>query len=86
MKVFRLFTNNAKLQPCGHEYDFEWDLSGLPTARDIKGHTWMAAVEWTDPIRYSEMSPTFGKNPAHPSALFLTCRTLSQYKNWERKK
>ncbi len=43
----------------------------------------MAAVEWTNPIRYSELSPTFGKNSAHPSALFLTCRTLSQYNSWE---
>ena len=83
MKVYRLLIDSSKRQPGGHEYDFEWDISGLATARDLKGHTWMAAVEWSDPVRYSEESPTFGKNSAHPSALFLTCRTLSQYNSWE---
>ena len=38
---------------------------------------------WTDPIRCSEVSLTFGKNAAHPSALFLTWRTLSQFNTWE---
>ena len=79
MKVYRLLIDSAKPQPGGHEYDVDWDLSGLSTARDLTDHTRMAAVDWTDPIRYSEVSPTFGKNAAHPSALFLTCRTLSQY-------
>ncbi len=83
MKVYRLLIDSAKRQPGGHEYDFEWDLSSLSTARDLKDHTWMAAVEWMDPIRYSEVPPTFAKNAAHPSALFLTSRTLSQYNLWE---
>ena len=83
MKVYRLLIDSAKRQPGGHKYDFDWDLSGISTARDLKDHTWMVAVEWTDPIRYSEVSPTFAKNAAHPSALFLTCRTLSQYNTWE---
>ena len=83
MKVYRLLIDSAKRQPGGHEYDFEWDLSGLSTARDFKDHTWMTAVEWTDLIRYFEVSPTFGKNAAHPSALFFTCRTLSQFNQWE---
>ncbi len=85
MKVYRLLIDSSKRRPGGHEYDFEWNNSGLATARDLKGHTWMAAVEWTDPIRCSEESPTFGKNSAHPSALFLNCRNLSQYnsrKSW----
>ena len=43
----------------------------------------MAAVEWTDIIRYSEVSPTFNKNAAQSSTLFLTCRTLSKYNTWE---
>ncbi len=83
MKVYRLLIDNSNRQPGGHEYDFEWDLSGLTTARDLKRHTWMAAVEWSDPIRYSEESPTFGKNSEHSSALFLTCRMLSQNNTWE---
>jgi hypothetical protein len=37
----------------------------------------MAAVEWADPIRYSEMSPILGKSSAHHFSFFLTCRTLS---------
>ena len=83
MKVYRILVDSAKRKTGGHEYDFEWDLTGLSTARDLKGHTWMAAVEWADPIRYSEVSPTFAKNAAHPSALFLTCPSLSQYNTWE---
>jgi len=67
MKVYILLVDSAKRQPGGHEYDFEWDLSGLSTARDLKDHTWMATVEWTDPIRYSEMSPILEKMPhIHP--------------------
>ena len=83
MKVYRLLIDSAKRQPGGHEYDFNWDVSGLSTARDLKGHTWMAAVEWSDPVRYSEVSPTFGKNAANPSVLFLTCPTLSQHNTYE---
>jgi hypothetical protein len=45
MKVYRILVDSAKRQPGGHEYDFELDISGLATARDLKGHTWMAAVE-----------------------------------------
>jgi hypothetical protein len=44
MKVYRLLIDSSNRQPGGHEYDFEWDISGLATARDLKGHTWMAAV------------------------------------------
>ncbi len=44
MKVCRLLIDRSKRQPGGHEYDFEWDMSGLITARDLKCHTWMAAV------------------------------------------
>jgi hypothetical protein len=83
MKVYRILVDSAKRQPGGHEYDFELDISGLATARDLKGHTWMAAVEWNDPVKYSELSPTFAKSAAHPAALFLTCPTLSQYNTWE---
>ncbi len=83
MKVIRLFIDSSKRQPGRHKYDFEWGISGLTTARDLKGHTWMDTMERTDPIRYSEVSPTFDKNSSHPSALFLTCRTLSQYNLWE---
>ena len=72
MKVNRLLIDSSKGQPGGHEYDCEWDLSGLYTARDLKDHMWMAAVERADPIRYSEVSPSFEKNAAHHSAHFLT--------------
>jgi hypothetical protein len=83
MKVYRLLIDISKRQPGGNEYDSEWDISGLSTACDLKEHTWMGAVEWSDPFRYSEVFRTFGKNSAHLSALFLTCRTLSQYNTWE---
>ena len=83
MKVYRLLIDSSSRLPGGHAYDFEWDISGISTARDFKGHTWMTAVEWTGPSRYSKVSPTFAKNAAHPSALFLTCRTLSQYNTYK---
>ena len=66
MKVYRILVDSAKRQPGGHEYDFELDISGLAPSRDLKGHTWMAAVEWNDPVKYSELSTTFAKNAAHP--------------------
>jgi hypothetical protein len=56
MKVYRLIIDSTKRQPCGHECDFEWDLSGFTTTRDLRGQTWMVAAEWTDPIRYSEVT------------------------------
>ncbi len=56
MKVYRLLIDSSKRQPDGHDYNFEWDISGLATARDLKGNTWMDAVECLDPIRYSEVS------------------------------
>ena len=83
MKVYILLIDSAKRKSGGHEYDFEWDLPGLSTSRDLKEHTWITAVDWTDPIRYSEVSRTFGKNAVHPSTLFLTGRTLSRYNTWE---
>ena len=78
MKLYRLLIDSSKRQPGGHEYNFEWDLSVLSTARDLNDHTWMATVEWTDPIRYSEVPPTFGKNDAHLSTLFITCAGRSR--------
>jgi hypothetical protein len=79
MKVYRILIDNAELQPGGHEYDFKFDISGLAMARDLKGHTWMAAVEWNDPVKYSELSASFANYAALPVALFLICPTLSQY-------
>jgi hypothetical protein len=83
MKVYSILIENAKHQPDGHEYDFEFDISGLATARDLNRHTWMAAVEWNDPVKYSEVSPIFAKDPAHPAALFVTCPMLTQHNTWE---
>jgi hypothetical protein len=45
MKVYRLLIDRSKRLPGGHEYDFEWGISGLTTTRDLKGHPWMTAVE-----------------------------------------
>ena len=39
MKVYKIHIDNAKRQPGWHEYDFEFDIPGLATARDLKGHT-----------------------------------------------
>jgi hypothetical protein len=82
MKVYRIPVDSAGRQS-GHQYDFVWDLSGFSSARDLKGKTWMAAVEWCDVIRYSEESPTFASNSLQPSALFLTCPALTQHNTWE---
>ncbi len=49
MKVCRILVSIATRQS-GHQYDFQCDLPGFTTARGLKGHTWMAAVEWSDPI------------------------------------
>jgi hypothetical protein len=59
------------------------DLLGFTTARDLKGHTWMASVEWSDPLKYSEESPTFATHVLHPPILYLTCPELTQHNTWE---
>ena len=82
MKVYRITVDSAARQS-GHEFDFEWDLSGFSSARDLKGKTWVAAVEWCDVLRYSEESPTFASNSLHPSALFLTSPALTQHNTWQ---
>ncbi len=82
MKVYWITVDSAARQS-GHEFDFEWNLSGFISARDLKGKTWVAAVEWCDVIRYSEESPTFASNSLHPSALFLTCPKLTQHNTWQ---
>jgi hypothetical protein len=84
MKVYRILIDSAKRQPGGHEYDFEFDISRLATARDFKRHTWITAVEWNDPVKHSEVSPTFGKSHTHSAALFLPYPTLTQHITWER--
>ncbi len=78
MKVYRITVDSAARQS-GHEFDFEWDLSGFSSARDSKGRTWVAAIEWCDIIRYSEESPSYASNILHPSALFLPCTALTQH-------
>ena len=49
----------------------------------MKGNTLMAAVEWCDVVRYSEVILTFASNNLNPSALFLTCSALTQHNTWE---
>ncbi len=44
MKVYMITVDSAARQS-GNEFDFEWDLSGFSSARDLKGKTWVAAVE-----------------------------------------
>jgi hypothetical protein len=78
MKVYRIAVDTAERQS-GHESDFEWDLSGFSSVRDLKGKTWVAAVEWCDVIRYSEESHAFASNNLPPSALFLACPTLTHH-------
>ena len=39
MKVYILLFDRSNRLPGGHAYDFEWDISGLSTARDLKGNT-----------------------------------------------
>jgi hypothetical protein len=38
MKVYRIPVDSAARQS-GHEFDFQWDLSGFSSARDMKGKT-----------------------------------------------
>jgi hypothetical protein len=82
MKVYRIPVNSTARQS-GHQYDFQWDLSDSTTARDLKGHAWMAAVEWSDLIKYYEESPTFATHVLLPPALYLTCLELTQHNTWE---
>ncbi len=82
MKVYRIAVDSAARQS-GHEFDFEWGLSGFISACDLKGRTWVCAVEWWDVLRYFEESLTFATNSIHPSALFLTCPALTQQNIWQ---
>jgi hypothetical protein len=82
MKVYRITVDTAARQN-GHEFDFELELSGFSSASDLKGKTWVCAVECCDVIRYSEESPTFASGSLHPSALFLTCPALTQHNTWQ---
>jgi hypothetical protein len=43
MKVYRIPVDSAARQS-GHEFDFQWNLSGFSSSRDMKGKTWIAAV------------------------------------------
>ncbi len=81
MKVYRVLVYSAARQS-EHEFDFEWNISGFNSARDLWGKTLVAAVEWCDVLRYSEESPTFASNSLHPSALFLSCPALTQHNTW----
>ena len=82
MKVYRIPVDSAARQS-GHQYDSQWGLSGFTMARDLKGHTWIDDVEWSDPIKYSEESPTFATHVLRPPALYLTCPELTQHNTWE---
>ncbi len=82
MKVYRITVDSAARQS-GHEFDFEWDLSGFSSARDLKGKTWVVAVEWCDVLRFSEESHAFASSSLHPSALFLTYPALTQHNTWQ---
>ena len=44
MKVYGISVDSAALLS-GYEVNFQWNLSGFSSARDMKGKTWMAAVE-----------------------------------------
>jgi hypothetical protein len=81
---YRILVDSSR-RMSGHAFDFDYDISGLVTARDLVGKTWMAAVEWSDPVRYSESSPMFAKDVNAPSVVFLTCPTLAAnntYESW----
>ena len=39
MKVYRIPVDSAARQS-GHEFHFQWDLSGFSSERDMKGKTW----------------------------------------------
>ena len=82
MTVYRIPVDSTARQS-GYEFDLQWDLSGFNSVRDMKGKTWMAAVEWCDVFRYSEESPTFASNNIYPSAVFLTCPALTKDNTWE---
>lgn len=43
----------------------------------------MVAVEWIEPVLYSEHTSTFGINANHPPALALTCKEIAPANTWE---
>lgn len=70
--VYRIYVDSAKRRS-GHQFDFEYDITGVVTSRYLVGKTWMAAVEWCTPVRYSASSSVFAKDAAAPGTVLLTC-------------
>ena len=82
MKVYRILVDSSQ-RTTGHAFDFTYDVSRITTSRDFIGKSWMAAVEWCDPVKYSEHTGVFAKHINHPSCLLLTCPTLQQHNTHE---
>ena len=82
MKVDRLRVDSASRQS-GHPFDFVFHTRNLYTSSDFVGTTFMSCVEWNTPVRYSEVTSSFGQNAAHPKTLFLTCLDLAQPYTWD---
>ena len=70
--VYRIYVDSAK-RSSGHQFDFDFDIAGVVTSRYLVGKTWMAAVEWCTPVRYSTSSSVFAKDAAAPGTVLLTC-------------
>lgn len=70
--VYRVYVDSAKRRS-GHQFDFEYDITGVVTSRYLVGRTWMAAVEWCTPVRYSTSSDVFAKDTTAPGTVLLTC-------------
>ena len=74
---------DSRSRSSGHEFDFDYDISGMVTARDLVGKTWMCGVEWCDPVAYSESSSLFAKDLNAPGTILLTSPTLTANNTWE---
>ena len=82
MSTYRILVDSSQ-RLIGNTYDFQYDVSRVTTSRDMIGKTWMMGVEWCDPVKYSEYTPTFDKNESHPSCLLLTCTTFGQHNTYD---
>ena len=78
MKIHRILIDSAK-RMVGHPFDFTIDVSHVTSQRDFWAQSHMCAVEWCDPVVYSEHESTDSAiNPLHPMSLLLTCSDMPQ--------
>ncbi len=76
MKSYRILVDSSK-RLSGHPCDFLFDVSRVSSSRDFRQGSYMAAVEWIDPVHYSETSSSYDENPTNPPCLLLECSDIN---------